>query len=404
MPRVPRRALAIAATAALATLGLSLGAGAAYAGDVANECTPVQNIEFATSGGFWAYVCPQTGELGEAGTPHKNDPFDGIGVIALGGVPINVPAGNETTVTAGSTTTITYTDVDVDAGGGDLVDIQVVREFGGSLVQWTISVFDADDQSPRSDVPLSLEGNLGSDSSTVFTPAGSALVSSGDPADPIVISHVDATTYVINTAGDSISFDFTSAVTTITVGLVDYGCTPDDMDAAVVYATSIAPTLPTLFGQALVAPGSVFCSTAPSTIYLAPGQPFSVTIPVSYTSTMDFGPNGALIYDWVAPGWVDVVENDPEVPGVVPTLTIEGIAPASGSFLFSLDTAIYDDVNDEYITVAGNWITLVAGTDPGLTLAETGVDATPFIGGAALLGLLGAVLVARGRRTRESIG
>lgn len=397
MHRVPRRALAIAATAAFATLGVTLGAGAAVAGSPGNSCSAdADYTQFATDGAFWSYVCPQSGDVSEAGTPHKNDPFDGMGSITIAGLPVNVPAGNESTVTAGSTTTITYSDVDVDSGGGDLVDIQVVREFSGSFARWTVSVFDADDQSPRSDVPLTFTGNFGSDSDTQHSVVGDVITTYGDPGDPIVIIDVDAPSFSVGTPSDGLTVDFTSAVATVTIGLVDYGCTPADMDAALVYAEGIAGTFPFPFGQTLVVPGSEFCSTVPSTIYLTPGQPFTVTIPVTYTATMDFGPNGGQIYAWQAPIWVtDVTSNLQNVPGSTPTLTISGIAPASGSAFFSFNTEIYDG-EDEYVAVAGNWLTLVAGSDP--LLAETGIDASPLVAAGGVLALLGTALLVRSRR------
>jgi hypothetical protein len=377
-----RSRFALSATAAFALLAgtFALGAPAALAGDSANNCTDNESaIEFATAGGFWTFVCAQTGVVGDGGTPHKNDPFDNTGRISLFNqtVPINVPAGDETTVVEGDTTTITYTDVDVDNGGGDLVDIEVVRTFEGSFVRWVVAVTDADDGLPRDDVWLRMDGNLGSDSATQFVELGQSIVSYGDPGDPVLAWQViGADAGFIGNGADDLGVQFTNAETTILVGMVDYGCLPEDMGDAVTYATSIAPTLSASFGQALVAPGSTFCSTAPSVLYLTPGEPFSVTIPVSYTSAMDFGPYGGSIYDWTPNYWLtDVISDNQDEPGTVPTITIEGVAPASGSSLFSFDTAIFEPESNEYLSVAGNWITLIAGADPNApVLPATGAN------------------------------
>ena len=195
MPRTPRTVLAVAATAALALGSTLLASTPAFAGDPSDACNFDSELEFSTAGAHWLQVCDHDGEVGEGSTPHKNDGLDGLGYIELNDgstLPINVPEGDGNVSDDGSTVTITFTDVDVDSGGGDLVDIVVVRTFEGSFLSWRVSVFDADNGLPRADVPLALTGDLGSDTATITVPLGLSQVTYGDFGDPVIAFSIAA--------------------------------------------------------------------------------------------------------------------------------------------------------------------------------------------------------------------
>ena len=399
-----RMTLAGVGAAALALGGLAIGVAPASAALTPTTCSsgPGDALTLTTATGVWYEVCLSSGVTADALTAHKSDAFDNFGELY-----VRWNTADEVTLAAddlplveelpGDELVISWADRDVQWAVGDLIDVYVEKRIKGSTQSWTFTILDSDDDTPRNDVTIDIVGNLGSDGAIDWSFDEIALIAWGDVNDPILIMkpHGGGGTGSALEPGteENVNFWAVGSGSGIDVGLVDYTC--ENYDEAIDYATSIASTIDTLYGQTLVTPGSSPCLTAPSPIYLTTGAAFTVPIQATFGPEFDFSQGGELANFYDNLEFVD----DFEYPGfneagVVPGLVMTGTAPTTpGTYFLMLRGESY--VND----VADQALVLVIVEPP--KLAATGLELSPAVGFVALaLVLAGAtgVLIAR-RRT-----
>jgi LPXTG-motif cell wall-anchored protein len=353
-------------------------------------------VTFDTATALWHYVCENSGELGEASTTNKSDAIDGIGYLYLNygtadQVEIGAPAGNTAVnITPGVGGDIQFLDLSVPYAVGDLVNVEVQRAWGGTTMQWVITVTDADTGDPRPDVAVTFIGNLGSDSATIYTISPNAFVSYGDIQDPINMFRIDSANYVPALASQNIVFSVTSPAT-ITYGMVDYDCT--NYDDAVDLAEASVATLASHFGESFQAAGTDPCMAVANPVHLTTGQAFD--IPLSYTfrpGGFDFTAGGSSFL-WEYPDFLTYTATDSGVPGTAPGLRISGTAPSEPGEYWIIP-AVQQDAEGDAPAEAHYMKVIVEAP----TLPATGVDGTPLLLSAAALGVLGVAFVAGARR------
>lgn len=393
-----KTALAASAAFALVTASLALGAGAASATDPNNTCGGDGTAnDFSTAGAVWWGVCLNDASIEDAYTALRLDAFDGFGGLFFDPSGVNIPIGapdvNTSVVVNPDSIVYSFTDLGVDVGGGDLVNVGVTRTFTGTFVTWEVEIRDADDNSIRPDVSLVLSGNFGADNNSLYTVTADGIIVHGDESDPVILLQPIGPAFAVNPpvdGNDTYRIDFSGEIS-FTAALVDYGCT--QAPAAYAYAQSILPTLSTHVGESLAVAGGVPCVTTPSPVHFTVGQAIDYTLPLTFVlGGHDFS-GGGSVYEWDAlPAFLQDESLNENINNVVPGYRVFGTAPsAPGTYTFEVGVWSDTDEFDERFPV-----TVII--DPAPELAATGTDSAPIVWLAFGLALLGGLFVAGASR------
>jgi hypothetical protein len=232
-----------AAITALSMAGVMLLAAPAQAspGNVTNESLLCGfgggvSSDVDTSTVSFASVCQTSGSIIDAGTEHTGDAYDGFGYVGT------TNADDSPYLFTGDTyaiddTTFTFVDTDVYSSLTDgYVDAHVMRTFVGNTVTWTVDVFEAGTDIPAY-LPLFINGNLGSDGNSTYTPYDTFLLSTDTGSyDPYLLWKSTGEASYVN-GDDDLSFDFgvTSSATLQNILIGYQGC----FDPASTLLTSI---------------------------------------------------------------------------------------------------------------------------------------------------------------------
>ena len=238
-----KKSTLIAAITALSMAGVMLLAAPAHATvgnqtnwdltcDSDSNSAAGESTDLKTSTVDFEDICLTSGEIGEAGTRHTSDAYDGYGLIGT-----TDAVGDEYFFTADSSendgSTFSFTDTDVYNYLTDgFVNVHVVRTFVGNTVTWTVDVVDAESGDPEI-LPLFISGDLGSDSSTEFTQYASYLMSMDNrDSDPYLLwkSTGDAS-YVNGSDRPVFDFGMTSTATLQNI-IIGYSECADEADVS----------------------------------------------------------------------------------------------------------------------------------------------------------------------------
>ena len=398
-PTLVRRAAAALGVTALVSAGVLLSAAPASAGSPDNQCSSPSSIgtlvDAVTPGAWWYENCINTVYLEEGETTNKTDAFDGFGEIFVDGVSDPVAAVPTSAGYVGADYVVEFTDANFDLGGGDLVDVVVTQTFSGTFVQWTVNFFDAGTTTPRPGVTYTIDGDLGCDNDCNYQTGGNEMLTAGDPNDPIILWHIDATSFLYNVAdGDGGVLINIVGDYVLTVALVDYGCSGlSDFE----YIFDILDDgLSSHFGESLQVPGTEDCVTVGGPLEITAGEAFDYEVPLTLlTPPWDWTDGGYTYMDYGQPSWVDY-ESPNNGSGVQPSMRIFGTAPTEPG---TYQVPVYvGDGTDRY---SRGFLTVIVSAP---ALAATGIDVTATLSaglGVTLIGLI-AVVATRRRRSTQS--
>lgn len=298
----------------------------------------------------------------------------------------------------GLTTIVATSTVNVD---GNDITLTATMQIQGGTARWTFAF--AGDAATIANSQLEIDGELGSDTDSVYIPIGTGgLISSDGPevSDPIIGYNSNGQNLVINAVdgNDTISFTFDAVTgTTLTLGLVEYDvCSQEE---AVVLMAAAVPTLNSQFGTTFAPQYASDCATVAAPA-VTPGA-VNVEMPITSSAELAdwgyFDPSGGSDLGVIAEGLPAGLALTVSYVGTVPTLHLTGSAPAGH---YDVTAWVYfpdDDGPGEFPLK----VTFSFGT----ALAATGSEVpTQAIVGGGVLALLGAtlVLVAARRRTRTN--
>lgn len=314
---------------------------------------------------YFEGICEGAGNISDAGTTNTGDAYDGFGDVYgynWDGSTFLIGASevldNSNGVYAYVANGVWSTDAQ------EYVDVYVNRTFHGNTVTWTVEVYSEMTLNP-STLNFYIDGNLGSDSDTVWGESNGYAVSSDNfTGDPAIIWNTSGS-IVGSDGNDDVTVNF-GAVSTGTLShiLVGYDSCVDwagvvtyvdsvtanyvaNVDANIPDATQcVAPVTP----EFTVDNGATFTN----------GEEGSVEVTVTATGDWDWSYGGNISLDGLPYG-LDYTVNNSWVEGTVPSFNVYGTA---------------DDVAGDYTVTATLWDDF--GNETSTTFVVT-VEAAPVV-------------------------